>query len=459
MKSRRRFAAALVSVTLLASASHTLAANAPAADAQFSHDQLEQLVAPIALYPDSLLTQVMMASTYPLEVVEASRWLKKNPDLKADKLDAALKDQDWDASVKGLCTVPDVVHRMSDNLDWTQDLGDAFLAQQSDVLAAVQVMRSKAYEAGNLKTSAQQKVVVEQQQGGQVIVVEPAQPEVIYVPTYSSTVVYGPSYAPPAPYYPAMYAPPGYGLLAFGAGMAVGAAIWGDSDWGCCGYGGNNNVNVNVNNYNNFNNRVNNGNINRGDIGSGNKWQHNAEHRKGVNYRNSQTAEKFGAKAGQNRVSQGQARGYGDRQGGVSDRASGGRTGGVGAGAGNRASGGVAADRVGSAGNRGGTGASAGNRASGVGSGAGASNRAAGGASNRGVGSGSAGSRPSSSMSRPSSGGSGAFSRSGSSSMDRSASMRGASSRGGGGFSGGSRGGFGGGRGGGGGGGGRGGRR
>ncbi len=394
---------------------------------QFSRDQIEQLVAPIALYPDSLLTQVMMAATYPLEVVEAARWLKANPGVKGDALDKALLDEDWDPSVKGLCTVPDVLQRMSDNLEWTQDLGDAFLGQQNDVLAAVQVMRSKANDAGNLKTTPQQEVVVKQEPAGQVIIIEQAQPEVVYVPQYSSAVVYGPTYAPPAPYYPGMYAPYGYGLLAFGTGMAVGAAIWGDCDWGCCGYGGNNNVNVNVNNYNNFNNRVNH---NGGNWNSGNRnWQHNPEHRKGVNYRDSKTASQFGAKGGQNRVSRDQARGFADKSGiqsgRVGDRGGAGDRGGIGSG-GNR---GGAGDRggIGSGGSANRGGANVGNRA---GAGAGSSNRAGSvGSSNR---AGSSGSRGSA-ASRPSSGG--AFKGSGSSSFDRASSSRGASSRGGGGYS------------------------
>ncbi len=198
--------------------------------ATFSNEQLEQIVAPIALYPDSLLTQVMMASTYPLEIVEADRWVKQNKSLKGSALDSALKDKSWDPSVKSLCTVPDVLAKMSENLDWTQDLGDAFLGQKTQLMDSVQRMRGKAYDAGNLKTTEQQVVTQEPEK---IIVIEQASPQVVYVPSYSPTVVYG-AWSYPTYYYPPMYAPPpaGYGLMAFGVGMAVGAAFWGDSELG-----------------------------------------------------------------------------------------------------------------------------------------------------------------------------------------------------------------------------------
>ena len=166
-------------------------AAAPAASDTFSSEQLEQLVAPIALYPDPLLTQILMASTYPLEVVEAERWVKANPGLTGDKLDAALKEQDWDPTIKALVSVPDVLDQMSQNLDWTQDLGDAFLAQETQLMDTVQKMRGLAYDEGNLKTTEQQTVT---QEPDKIIVIQPSDPQIIYVPTYSSTVVYGPSW-------------------------------------------------------------------------------------------------------------------------------------------------------------------------------------------------------------------------------------------------------------------------
>jgi hypothetical protein len=291
------------------------AAAAPAAPPSnvFSSEQLDQIVAPVALYPDSLLMQILMASTYPLEVIEAERWTKKNPDLKGDELDKALTDKDWDPSVKSLTHFPTVLARMSDNLDWTKDMGDAFLGQQKDVLDAIQRMRGKAYELGNLKSTPEQNVIVEpapakaegqtvvvEQAPPQIIKIEPAQPQVVYVPTYSSTVIYGPP--PPTVYYPAVYAyPPGYvataSLLSFGAGMAVGAALWGGCNW----HSGDVNVNYNYN----YNRNTNVGNINKPE-----HWRHNPEHRKGVNYRNDAVAKKYGQPSAANRAARENARGY-----------------------------------------------------------------------------------------------------------------------------------------------------
>ncbi|HWU40083.1 MAG TPA: DUF3300 domain-containing protein, partial [Candidatus Acidoferrum sp.] len=138
-------------------------------------------MAPIALYPDALLAQVLMASTYPLEVVQAERWLKANPNLTGDALEAAMQQQPWDPSVKGLTAVPQVLQMMNDNLDWTQKLGDAFLAQEKEVMDAVQVLRGKAYAAGNLKTTPQQTVVVEPAPAPQTVVVQQAPPQIIQI--------------------------------------------------------------------------------------------------------------------------------------------------------------------------------------------------------------------------------------------------------------------------------------
>ena len=274
---------------------------------EFDTEHLEQLVAPIALYPDALLMQIMMAATYPLEIVEAERWIRDKPELTGDALDEALLEKDWDPSVKSLTTLPNVLKQMSENLDWTQDLGDAFLAQQNDLLDTAQRMRGLAYEAGNLETTEQQTVT---QQEDKIIVIESTSPEVIYVPTYSPTVVYGAWYYPYW-FYPRWYYPPrpGYGFVAFGAGVVVGAAIWGGCRWGW----GRNNVNININRHNDFNRRTN-INADRDRIsGRGNggraDWNHNSNHRKGVNYRNSDMAKKYGASSGSNRVTQNQARG------------------------------------------------------------------------------------------------------------------------------------------------------
>src|SRR6188768_2949366 len=224
-----------------------LAAGKPAPKA-FTQQDLDELLAPIALYPDALLAQILMASTYPLEVVEAARWQKANASLKDKALEEALKKQTWDDSVKALAAVPQVLTMMNEKLDWTQKLGDAFLAQQEDVLKTAQALRKKADEAGNLKTSKEMTVKKETENSVQVIKIEQPDPQTVYVPTYNPATVYGSwwySYPPPYYYYPPGYA---YGAgLAFATGVVVGAAIWGGIGWG------NNNVNINVNKYNNFN--------------------------------------------------------------------------------------------------------------------------------------------------------------------------------------------------------------
>jgi hypothetical protein len=260
----------------------------------FKQEELDQLLAPIALYPDSLLSQVLMASTYPLEVVQAARWAKSNQNLKGDALAKALEQQDWDPSVKSLVNFPQVLDMMNEKLDWTQKLGDAFLAQQKDVMDTVQKLRMKAYGEGNLKTTEQQKVVVEQEQ--KTIIIEPAKPEVIYVPTYNPTVVYGPWWYPAYP--PYYYYPPGYvagaALFSFGVGVAIGAA-WGYA-WGNCNWRGGD-VNVNINQNTNINNNIDRSKYqNKVTTGQGGRgeWKHDPEHRKGASYRDQGTANKYG---------------------------------------------------------------------------------------------------------------------------------------------------------------------
>src|SRR6266566_1300872 len=315
--------------------------------------ELDSLVAPIALYPDPLLAQTLAASTYPLEVVQLQQWMNNNKNLQGKALADAVAKQPWDPSVQGLVEFPDVVTRMADNIQWTTDLGNAFLAQQSDVMDAVQRMRAKAQGTGNLKTSAQQVVQTETVASGkQVIEIQQANPDVVYVPSYDPQVVYGA--APPAyPYYPYTY--PGYvpgTALAWGAGIALGAAAWGawGGNWGNCDWNGGN---VNINNNNNFN-KNNNFNRNVSRQGQGN-WQHNAQHRGNAPYANRQTANKYG----------GTARGAG----------TGNRPGGGGAGTGNRPGGGAGAGNIGA--NRPSGGAGAANRPSG--GGAGTANRPGGG--------------------------------------------------------------------------------
>ena len=197
-------------------------AAAPSAEAKtFSQAELDQLVAPIALFPDALLAQVLMASTYPIELVYADRWIAGNPGLKGTALEDALQSQTWDPAVKSLTTFPQVLQMMSSKLDWTQKLGDAFLAQQTDVMATVQTLRAKALAEGTLKDSKEQKVIVVTENNVTIIKIEPADPEVVYVPTYDPSVVYGtwpyPGY-PPYYWYPPGYYPGG----GFAAGIIIG---------------------------------------------------------------------------------------------------------------------------------------------------------------------------------------------------------------------------------------------
>ncbi len=274
----------------------------------FSQEQLDQLLAPVALYPDSLLTQILMASTYPLEVVKATNWVKQNKDLKGDALSAALEKQEWDPSVKSLVNFPQVLQMMNDRVDWTQKLGDAFLAQQKDVMDSVQRLRVKAHSQGNLKTTKEQKVVVEKE----TIIIEPASPQIVYVPAYNPTVVYGvwPYPAYPPYYYPPAYAP-GAAAFAFASGVAIGAAwgyAWGHADW----HGGN--VDIDVNRNANINRNIDRSKYEgKGRIDQSGKgtWQHDAGHRQGVAYRDNATAQKFGQSSGRQAQARGESRGYG----------------------------------------------------------------------------------------------------------------------------------------------------
>lgn len=224
-----------------------------------SQAQLEALVAPIALYPDPLVSQILMASTYPLEVSEATNWLRNNSNLKDDALNNALQQQNWDPSVKSLVSFPPVLEMMGSQLSWTQNLGNAVLAQQSDTMTAIQTLRAKAKKTGALQSNSQQTVTTQGSGSSETIVIQPANPQVVYVPSYNPTVVYG---AWPYPAYPPVaYYPPGYvagtALLSFGVGMAVGAALWGGCHWGG-GWGGGNSLTINNNNFNNFNRNTNN---------------------------------------------------------------------------------------------------------------------------------------------------------------------------------------------------------
>lgn len=301
----------------------------PAPEApKIPNDQLDSLVSPIALYPDPLLAQTLAASTYPLEIIQLEQWLAKNPKLKDKALADAVAKQNWDPSIQAMAALPDVVKQLAENIAWTSDLGNAFLAQQADVMDAVQRMRAKAQGAGNLKTSKEQKVESKQVEGKTVVVIEQADPKVVYVPAYNPAAVYGPPVYP----YPSIYYPPYVPgrLLAFGAGVAIGAAWNGGWGWGC-GWG-NNNVNVNINN--NYINNFNKNNVNNR-ISNNSNWQHNAQHRGGAPYSNKSIANKYGGnyrgggnitRPAGNRPSQGPAADRMNRPGG--DRSAANRPGG-----------------------------------------------------------------------------------------------------------------------------------
>jgi Protein of unknown function (DUF3300) len=374
---------------------------------QIPPDQLSSLVAPIALYPDPLLAQTLAASTYPLEIIQLQQFLARNVGLKDKALVDAVQKEPWDPSVQALAGTPEVVKRLADDIQWTTDLGNAFLAQEADVMAAVQRMRKSAMEKKVLKTTEQQLVVTKVVESETVVVIEPSNPQVIYVPAYSPEAIWG---APVYPYPPIYYPPAGSLALAFGVGIAMGA-WWGNGGggWGC-GWG-NNGGSININNNNNF---VRNGNIRSGgnNIGGGNRWQHRPEHRGGAPYRDRATADRFGGGArgdsianrqsnarneigrqGGNVASQRPAGGGGGRLGGGDGRAGGGPGAGAGnglrSGAGNGPRGGGAGgtDRVGNRDlSRSGGGGGGGGR-NGFGGGGGYNGSSARASSNRGAGS------------------------------------------------------------------------
>jgi hypothetical protein len=437
--------AALLTLTAQVTAPTTPPANSRPKP-PFKEEELASMLAPIALYPDTVISTILMAATYPLEVVEAQRWLTANTSLKGEALAKEAQKQPWDKSVQALVAVPDVLKMMDERLDWTQKVGDAVLAQQKEVLAMIQTLRKKAQDAGNLKTDDHMKVTsqaapavaataaatttVVEQAPAQVIVIESANPEVVYVPTYSSTTVYG-AWGYPA--YPPYYYPPpmGYPGSGFWWGVGIGISI------GYWGGGWNNNCDWNGGNINTGDIDIDIGGGDRGDRGNrptqndrgrdnagrdnggrgnnasnakgGKNWSHNPEHRKGVSYRDNASASKFDKTSKANAASRDSFRGR-DAGGGSS-----------GYGGGNSFGGGQSRDlgTSPSTGARGSGGASAGTRDVGSSRGstpsAGTSNRSSAGSSSRG-----------------SSGGS-SFSGMNSGSRASSFSSRGGSSRGGGG--------------------------
>jgi len=361
-------------------------------------DQLYQLVAPIALFPDNLVAIVLASSTFPDQITASWQWLQQNGSLKGDQLMQAVNQQPWDASVKGLTQFPDVAQQMATNLSWTSSLGDAYFNAPQNVMNAVQVMRQKAYQAGNLKSTPQQNVQVENQPAGtepvaassgaeqqvtvvqsppQTIVIEPSQPDVVYVPSYNPTAVYG----EPVPAYP------GYstgamvttGLVSFGVGMLVGAAIANNNN-NCCGWGYNswntgwNNSSVNYNNnvyisnsntfvnrsnysnanYNNVNrNNINANNVNRNDLNRGGTPQFDQRRNQGVGDRNQGVGNRNQGVGDRNQGVGNRNQGVGNRNQGVGDRNQGAGNRGVGdrnQGVGNRNQG--VGDRNQGAGNR-----------------------------------------------------------------------------------------------------------
>jgi hypothetical protein len=258
--------------------------SARAAEKGYSQEQLSQMLAPIALYPDDLLSQVLMASTYPLEVVEADRWVRKNPLLTGASLDEALKDKDWDASIKALCHVPAVLALMSERLEETTDLGNAFLKQESEVMRVIQDLRHSAYEEGNLSSNDKQKVIYK---SNGTIVIEPADPQIVYVPYYSTRYVYGPWLYPAYP--PWYWGPPGV-IVGTGVyfwpdvyvGFSFGFGYWCHFDWP------RRTIIINVHRRPGFFRHDYDWASHRG------PWRHEPRHRRGVVYRDRITAEKFG---------------------------------------------------------------------------------------------------------------------------------------------------------------------
>ena len=252
---------------------------------KLSNDQLDSLVAPIALYPDLLLAQTLAASTYPLEVIQLQQWLERNKNLKDKKLVDAIAKKPWDPSVQSMAAYPEALQRMASNIEWTTELGNAFLAQQSDVMDAVQRMRAKAQNKGTLQTDLHQKVEKQTEGGKEVVTIEPADPEVVYVPYYDPEYIYGP---PVYPYYPDHYPGyyPGMGLIWAAIILGPRVAHWGNCDWG------HGDINIDINNE--FNRNQVNPLGNRGPGNRGNRWQHNPAHRGNTPYADRRTNQRFG---------------------------------------------------------------------------------------------------------------------------------------------------------------------
>lgn len=285
------------------------AAAAPAPARMLSADQLDDLVAPIALYPDPLLTQILVASTYPLEVVEAQQWLQANRNLSGTQLMNAARQQNWDPSVQAIVAFPDVLARLNQDVRWTTDLGNAFLAQQADVMNAVQTMRQRAQANGKLNSTPQQTVTTETEGGQSAIAIQPADPQVIYVPVYDPMAIWGP---PVWGYYPPLYYP-GFGF-GWGPGINIGLWFGGWGGWGGWGWGPSwfgHSVFINGAFFNHYGFHGYYG----GAFGRA-VWAHDAGHRLGVAYPNAGLAGRYGAASMASRAnmsraySAGMSRGY-----------------------------------------------------------------------------------------------------------------------------------------------------
>ncbi|MDA8430954.1 MAG: DUF3300 domain-containing protein [Geobacteraceae bacterium] len=251
---------------------------------RFNREELAQMLAPIALYPDALTAQILMASTYPLEVVEADRWRSRNSGLSESELDSALQDKPWDPSIKALCHFPQILSSMSEKLDQTLKLGDAFLGQEQEVMATIQELRRKAQELGHLNNTAEQKVIVDPD----AIRIEPVNPDVVYVPVYDPAYVYGPWWYPDyPPYY--WYYPPGFysgAYVSFSPGIYLGFDLfsWVRFDWRV------HRIHVDIDRTGRFNRQR----FDRRDDGG--FWRHNPRHRRGVAYRDMRTSERYGSR-------------------------------------------------------------------------------------------------------------------------------------------------------------------
>jgi len=265
---------------------------AHAEDAVFSEAELDQMMAPIALYPDSLLAQILMASTYPADVADAVKWSKDNPKQEGDAAVKAVQSKSWDPSVMALVAFPQVLAMAGDKPDWVQGVGDAFLADSDQVMDTVQKLRKKAKDAGNLETTKQQKVVVEQPSSTEtIIIIEPVNPQIVYVPAYNPVVIYGVWWWPHyTPYY---YRPVGYGFgsavvagIGFGIGVGITNSLWGNCNWG------HGDIDIDINRHNNIN-------INSNKIDASRKntsWNHNSNNRRGVPYKDKGSRQKFNTK-------------------------------------------------------------------------------------------------------------------------------------------------------------------